>query len=379
MPTQDQPVKFGQGVISGYVSALLGTLSLAGVLCFYFPEFLTSEEFRKSYTINFARWTLFSALLISYFMGVVSFVLNRSKKLALVGILTSLIATLLGGSRVEVGTFESTPYSFGLDWFALSLIFSMVIFIPIEKSFALHKDQKILRKEWRTDMAYFFVSHLLIQFVFLFTTLFSERLFSWTRALPIQAWVTSMPIWIQFILATFLADLFQYVVHRFHHKVTFLWRFHSIHHSTETMDWLAGSRTHFVEIFVVRGLVMVPLYVCGFHETALNAYIVLVGVQAVLIHANLGIDFGFLRYIIATPQFHHWHHSKDREYMDANYAVHLPIIDMMFGTYKCPKGQWPAEYGIVAGKPPKGIFKQFLHPFVRKKKKKKAKPTATGA
>lgn len=371
MPVQPAKLIFGQGLISGYLSALLGSLSLAGVFCFYFPEILTSEEFRKSYSIAFVRWMLFGTLIVSYFTGVISFVLNKSKKLALVGILTSLAATLMGGSRVEVGSFQSTPYSFGLDWFALSLIFSMVIFIPIEKSFALRKDQSVLRSEWRTDLAYFFVSHLLIQFIFLFTNVFSEGLFSWTRALPIQGWVTSTPIWVQFILATFVADLFQYVTHRFHHKVMFLWRFHAIHHSAETMDWLAGSRTHFVEIFVTRGLVMVPLYVCGFDPAALNAYIILVGFQAVLIHANLGINFGFLRYIIATPQFHHWHHAKDHEYMDANYAVHLPVIDMMFGTFKCPRGKWPEEYGIVYGKPPKGMFKQFLHPFVRKKKKAK--------
>ena len=105
-------------------------------------------------------------------------------------------------------------------------------------------------------------------------------------------------------------------------------------------------------MLITRAMVMVPLYLCGFSEGALNAYVILVGVQAVAIHANLGINFGPLRYVIATPQFHHWHHSKDRQYMDANYAVHLPIIDMLFGTYKCPKGEWPKEYGIVSGNPP---------------------------
>ena len=173
-------------------------------------------------------------------------------------------------------------------------------------------------------------------------------------------------------MAVVIADLSQYTTHRFHHKVNFLWKFHSVHHSSETMDWLAGSRTHLVEVFVTRGLVMIPLYVAGFDDAAMNAYITLVGVQAVMIHANLGIDFGFLRYVLATPQFHHWHHSKDKEYMDANYAVHLPVIDMIFGTYKCPKGEWPKAYGIVYGKPPADFFGQFLHPFKKKKAKKKS-------
>ncbi len=364
-------LQFGKGLISGYLSAIMGVLSLMGVLCFYYPEVFTSQEIRAAYSVDFVRGTLFVCLVIAYFMGVISFVLNRSKKLAVIGIVTSLVATLAGGSAVEVKVYESTPYSFGLDWFALSLIFSMLIFIPIERSFALHKEQKILRKGWRTDLAYFFVSHLLIQFILLFVTTFTEDWFGWTALAPVQNGIRSMPIWLQFIVATFAADLCQYTCHRFHHKIPMLWRFHAVHHSAEHMDWLAGSRTHLIEILVTRSIVMLPLYALGFEMAALNAYITLVGVQAVAIHANVGINFGWLRYIIATPQFHHWHHAKNHKYMDANYAVHLPVIDMILGTYRCPKDEWPEEYGIVSGKPPEGIWKQFWFPLKPRKKKKK--------
>ena len=361
--TDEVELEFGKGQISGWISAGLGVLSLCGVLCFLFPQLLTSEEFRKTYTADFARATLLIGLVLAYFSGIISYALNQSKRLAWIGIGTSLVASLLGGSRIELKPFESTPYSFGLDWFALSFVFSMLIFIPIEKAFALRKDQLVLRRDWRTDLMYFFVSHLAIQFIFLFVNAFSEKLFGWAVNDSFQALIQSIPIVIQFVIAVFVADLFQYVTHRLHHKIPFLWRFHSIHHSSQTMDWLAGSRTHFVEVCLTRALVMVPLYLCGFSEPALNAYVILVGVQAVAIHANVGTNFGPLRYILATPQFHHWHHSKDRQYMDANYAVHLPVIDMMFGTYKCPKGEWPEEYGIVSNEPPPGFWRQMLHPF----------------
>ena len=360
-------VKFGQGIISGYLSAGLGILSLCGVLCFLFPDMLTSEEFRKTYSVQFARTLLLIGLVIAYFMGIVSYALNRSKLLAWIGIGTSLLASLLGGSRIEVQPFESTAYSFGLDWFAISFLFSMLIFVPIEKAFALRKNQRILRTGWRVDLAYFFVSHLAIQFIFLFVNAFSDVLFGWAVNDSFQTLIRSLPVFVQFLLATFLADLFQYITHRLHHNIPFLWKFHSIHHSSSEMDWLAGSRTHLVEVLITRALVMVPLYLCGFSEAALNAYVILVGVQAVAIHANVGFDFGILRYFLATPQFHHWHHSKDREYMDANYAVHLPVIDMLFGTYKCPRGEWPAEYGIVSGHPPASFWGQLLHPFSKKR------------
>lgn len=364
---EDVELSFGQGLISGYLSALLGFLALCGVLCFRFPALLTSEEFRAAYTQDFVRSLLFWALVVAYFAGIISYVLNKSKRLAWIGIGTAFLASLLGGSRISIAPFESTPYSFGLDWFAISFLFSMLIFIPIEKAFALHRDQKVLRKGWRVDLMYFIVSHLLIQFIFLWTNAFAGMAFGWAATEGLQTGIRSLPIWVQFLLAVFLADMFQYWSHRLHHKVGFLWRFHSIHHSSESMDWLAGSRTHLGEVFMTRAVVMVPLYVCGFSEPALNAYVILVGIQAVAIHANVGFNFGPLRYVLATPQFHHWHHAKDSEYCDANYAVHLPLIDMMFGTYKCPKGQWPEEYGVVAGEPPPTFLSQLVHPFRRRK------------
>ena len=191
----ENPPRWGSGEISGYVSAFLGVFSLCGVLCFLFPSYLTSEEFRKTYTVDFVRTTLLIGLILAYFTGIVSYALNQSKKLAWLGIGTSLIASLLGGSRIEVAEFESTPFSFGLDWFVLSFIFSMLIFIPIEKAFSLNREQRILREGWRTDLAYFFVSHLLIQFIFLFVNAFSEVLFSWAVNANFQGMIRSMPIW----------------------------------------------------------------------------------------------------------------------------------------------------------------------------------------
>lgn len=374
---EEVELKFGKGLISGYISAILGVLGFCGVLAFRFPTLLTSEQFRAAYNQEFARNLLFWVLVLAYFTGIISYALNQSKFLAWLGIGSALLASIAGGSRVEITAFTSTQYSFGLDWFAISFLFSMLIFIPIEKAFSLHKDQKILRKGWRTDLTYFFISHMLIQFIFIWANTFSASVFSWAATASLQSFINSFPLWLQFIIAVFLADFFQYWTHRIHHRTKFLWKFHAVHHSSHSMDWLAGSRTHIIEVFITRGMVMVPLYVCGFAEQALNAYVILVGIQAVAIHANLGINFGFLRYIIVTPQFHHWHHAKDSKYWDANYAVHLPVIDMIFGTYKCPKGKWPEQYGVFSAEPPESFVQQTLYPFKGNDKDKKNSTPST--
>ncbi len=97
---------------------------------------------------------------------------------------------------------------------------------------------------------------------------------------------------VQFFALLLVADFTQYWVHRTFHAVPALWRFHAVHHSAEQMDWLAGSRLHLVDIAVTRGLTYVPIYVLGFAEGPLLAYLVVVSVQATFIHANVRFDFG---------------------------------------------------------------------------------------
>ena len=360
------PLKFGEGRISGYLSALFGISSLLGVLCFIFPEWLTTPDLRESlYTFKFARNLLWFGIVVAFTMGIISFILSAQKKLSATGIGTAFAAVLLGAFNVQERVVADSPISFGLDWFVISLVFSMAIFIPLEKAFAKHP-LAVMRPEWRTDLTYFFVSHLLIQFFLLFTNIVQTEWLAFAHSAAVTEFAQSLPIWLQFLACVFIADLFQSVTHRWYHQNAWFWKFHSIHHSSKNMDWLAGSRTHFFEALATRTAVIVPLYIINFSEAALNAYVVLVGVQAVFVHANVRWDFGFLKYVIVTPQYHHWHHSDDPAYANTNYAVHLPLIDMLMGTFKLPDKMWPDTYGVFGHEPPKGFMSQLTYPFLPK-------------
>ena len=111
-----------------------------------------------------------------------------------------------------------------------------------------------------------------------------------------------------------------------------------------------------------RAMVLVPLYLLGVSESVLNAYVTFAALQAVLIHCNVGIKFGPLKYVFVTPQFHHWHHSSERPAIDTNYSAHTVLFDYLYGTAHMPKDHWPVEYGTT--KPvPHGFLKQLLFPF----------------
>ncbi len=153
--------------------------------------------------------------------------------------------------------------------------------------------------------------------------------------------------------------------------VPFLWRFHSIHHSTQRLGWLAGARMHFLEIAVLRGLTAVPMFTLGFRPEAIQAYLLVVYFYSSFIHANIGWRFNGIERLLVTPRFHHWHHGSERAAIDINYATHFPIFNWLFGTYHLPKDAWPEKYGVAGEIIPRGYFRQMLHPFKKPAKIKK--------
>ena len=365
------PTHFGSGWISGVLSIALGAIGLGAVFCFHYPALLTMPELRGLYPIPYVRALLHLVLVGSFLLGVLSVCLRKQKALGMIGITLTLIAALLGGSRVPLeGELTEGPF-LGLDWFLLNLIAYSAVFIPLERLFAQRRDQPIFRPAWRTDLAYFFVSSLLVQITTLLTMKPAMVFFRWASLPELQDWIAGQAFALQFACILVLTDLTQYWVHRLFHAIPALWRFHAIHHSVENLDWLAGSRLHLVDVAITRGLTYVPIYVLGFAEAPLFAYVAFVSIQATFIHSNVRFKFGPLRWLMATPQFHHWHHGAQREAFDKNFAVHLPILDWLFGTFMLPKDRWPKSYGLGGGQQiPRGYAGQFFYPFLPRRNRK---------
>jgi lathosterol oxidase len=300
-----------------------------------------------------------------FVLGIVSLTLRCNKALGTVAVSATLAAALLGGSQVPIESGGRTGLFLGLDWFLLNLMLYSAVFVPVERWFARLPGQPLFRDTWPTDFSYFFVSAILVQVTTLLTLRPAMVLFDWARVPAVQATVQALP-WVgQFLLMVLVSDLTQYWVHRAFHAVPFLWRFHAVHHSAEQMDWLAGSRLHLLDIAVTRGLTYVPIYVLGFAESPLVAYLIFVSAQATFIHANVRFEWRWLQWILATPRFHHWHHASEPEAVDINFAVHLPVLDVLFGTAYLPD-RWPSAYGIAHGaRAPRGYVRQFLWPFRR--------------
>ena len=356
--------RLGEGRISGVLSLFFALLSLGAVLCFRYPGWLSIPEARARYDVEFLRSLLFLSLCVAGLMALVSAALNVRGRLWIVGILCTCLAIALGGAEASTQTPGESPLPIGLDVFVLDLLVSALVFIPLERIWSQRR-QRIFRREWSTDLSYFAMTHLLVQLVILVTTVFATQYLSAFVISPTRNALWALPTWLQFVLALFVADFFQYWSHRAYHLVPWLWRFHAVHHSAESMDWLAGSRMHLLEVLATRIFVFVPLFVLGFAPDALYLYVGWVGFHAVFVHSNLRWRFGFLRYLITTPQYHHWHHTQDEDFVDVNYAVHLPVLDLIFGTFRLPK-EWPTKYGVLGEPLPNGLLAQHAYPFKKR-------------
>jgi sterol desaturase/sphingolipid hydroxylase (fatty acid hydroxylase superfamily) len=237
------------------------------------------------------------------------------------------------------------------------------LFVLLERALPLHP-RKVLRPGWRTDLVHLVANNLLstmLLLVALITVGVALRLMvplGWRLA------VAGQPHGLQFAEAFLLASVFGYWAHRASHTVPWLWRFHRVHHSSERLDWLAAGRLHPVDQAFQRSCIVLPLFAIGFSRATFGGYLAFVTLQAIFIHANVRVRFGPLRWLIATPEFHHWHHASDPLAYNSNFAGEFPWIDLAFGTLHLPVGRMPTAYGTDEPAPER-YFAQLAWPLRR--------------
>ena len=248
----------------------------------------------------------------------------------------------------------------------LWLLILSAIFLPLERLFALHP-QKIFRPAIAVDLVYYFLTSLLPGLVLVVPlSLVAMAVHHVVPAIMLTA-VAAWPLWLRAIAGLIVGEIGFYWGHRWTHEIPLLWRFHSIHHSPKHLDFLVNTRAHPVDLLFVRLCGLTPLYILGL-ATPLTTSGSLVPVLIVLIatvwgyfiHANIRWRLGPLEWLIASPAFHHWHHTALPP-LDRNYASMLPWMDRIFGTYFLPRNQWPTAYGIEATLPV-SLHRQLIYP-----------------
>ena len=233
-----------------------------------------------------------------------------------------------------------------MDIFGIkALLISALIFIPFEHLFR-ERPQKTLRNGLGVDLIYVLFNGLIIKAVIVLiaaNTLDAAAILvpqSMTHA------VGGQPVWLQVAEIILITDIGVYWTHRAFHEIPALWKFHAVHHGIEELDWLGAFHSHPVDAILTKAISLTPIFFLGFSETSIAVFSSIYFGHTLLVHSNLRIPFGPLKWLIASPQFHHWHHANQREAYDKNFAGQLPVLDMVFGTYNATGNKVPEKYGV---------------------------------
>lgn len=236
------------------------------------------------------------------------------------------------------------------------LLLLAAIFLPLERLFSLHP-AKIFRKAIGVDLGYYFLSGLLPGIVLVLPLSLVASCAHRVMPPNVFATVAAWPLWLRALAGLVVGEVGFYWGHRLTHQIPLLWRFHSIHHSAEHLDFMVNTRAHPVDLLFVRLCGFTPLYLLGLASpltasgSLLPILIVLIATTwGFFVHANIRCRLGPLEWLLSTPAFHHWHHTAPAP-QDRNYASMLPWMDRVFGTYYLPTSQWPAGYGIDTALP----------------------------
>jgi sterol desaturase/sphingolipid hydroxylase (fatty acid hydroxylase superfamily) len=231
------------------------------------------------------------------------------------------------------------------DWAILSPVIITLgswFIIALERVFPYDRGQKLFRKGWFND---FFLYSLGQSYVL---GLIIAALIAWVdnaSGLSRLKLVTDWPLWAQILFFLVTHDLYIYWFHRLQHRSRHLWRIHEAHHSVENVDWLAGSRSHALEILINQTIEFMPIVLLGAPPEMALIKGTIDAVWGMYIHSNINVRTGWLQYVINGPEMHRWHHSAEYHGYGFNYGTKLAIWDWLFGTAYLPKHK-PPRYGL---------------------------------
>lgn len=250
---------------------------------------------------------------------------------------------------------DARDYQFA--WLAVLAASGMAFAALLERLLPFERRWQRADRDFPADVAHAIVNLLVMHGAILGFAVMRSQL-GWSGLW----WPSDWPFLGQVFLAGLPLDLSLYAVHRLSHRYGFLWRMHSIHHSSRRLYWLNGERRHPLHAALMAGPGLLVLGILGAPAAVVGGWFVILAVHLAFQHANLDYRVGALRYLLAVAEVHRWHHRERFEDAQVNFGEFWLVWDHLFGTFHRPSPPL-GPVGIEGDPVPASYTAQLAFPF----------------
>ena len=257
----------------------------------------------------------------------------------------------------------SRPQETNIRYYLLSAILIAMVWLVLRKKVSLYgalakifDPSILLSRSSLADVKVFFLNKIFMFFIsplLITQLLIATAIFNALSSLDWNPAKFGSHFAVTTVIASFTTFLFlfedfsKYIVHRWMHKLPFLWAFHKVHHSAEKLTPLTVFRTHPVEgvVFSFRSAVVQGISISFFYYLFGNKVdlATILGVNVFLFffnvlgsnlrHSHISIRYWtWLERFLISPAQHQLHHSIAEEHYDKNFGASLAVWDWMFGS-----------------------------------------------
>lgn len=227
------------------------------------------------------------------------------------------------------------------------LICWIIFIICWERISPYRKGLPFFRDGFWVDLVWYTIIQSFVLKIVIFDYIINpvQHHFDWSGLHFFKSW----PITEQVLFFVITHDLYIYLFHRLQHASKILWRTHEAHHSGKEVDFLAGSRSHILEIIINQTIEFAPIVILGADPAVIPIKALIDAMFGMFIHANINVKLRKFKYFLNSPELHLWHHANYREVFHANFSTKFAVWDYLFGTAYDPghkPGNHPENWGL---------------------------------
>src|SRR6476660_4067734 len=181
-----------------------------------------------------------------------------------------------------------------------------------------------------------------------------------------SVWHSTLPIGVQLLLAIIIADFSMTMIHYWSHRVSWLWRLHSVHHGVHRLYSFNGLVRHPLHQLLDLAVGTLPLVLIGLPIEVAVLLAFAISVQLLVQHSNINYTLGPVQKFLAVGLVHRLHHVNWAGQRDVNFGLFLTCWDRFLGTLKLSAERAPRAGDIgIQDSPgfPQHYLTQLVLPF----------------